>query len=163
MTENKILKKNVLEPETTLACISLKNICILISHMKCLTDQFGYFFRNIKGFLFLSFLKSCLRRKEKQTVFSWLNTLYSNVLGDLKEGVPIAGPPHLESKAAGWRRVQLCLFQLVAQGEAVMRYCRREELQSRVWFGIFVENDIIITKSHRSLTNSCLLRTWAYT
>lgn len=39
---------------------------------------------------------------------------------------PTAGPPHLESKAVGWRRyVSLCLFQLVAQGEAVICYCCR--------------------------------------
>lgn len=51
-----------------------------------------------------------------------------------------AYPPHLESKAVGWRQhVSLCLFQLVAQGGDTLllqRSCS-EELQSHVWFWVF--------------------------
>lgn len=55
-------------------------------------------------------------------------------------------PPLLESKAVGWRQ----RVQLVAQGEAVLRYCRREALQSHVWFGIFAEMHKKTLRSHSS-------------
>lgn len=86
--------------------------------------------------------------------------------GDLEKGVSVrtdAPPPdHLvlhiwRVRLWGWRqRVQLRSFQLVAQGEAVIRYCCREELQSHVWFGLFAEmHKKELKATAHSLTAAC--------